>query len=74
VANCGQLGTGAAVVDTSVPHFAQPATVVRDDADGLVVWLACGTPVLRVARADGRGKREHPSTMSAADLVHERGR
>ena len=36
----GPLGTGATVVDTSVPHFAQPVTVVRDDADDLVVWAA----------------------------------
>ena len=68
----GPLGTGATVVDTSVPHFAQPVTVVRDDANGLVVWLPCGTPVLRAARADGRGKREDPSTMFTADLVRER--
>lgn len=61
------------VVETSVPHFAQPVTVVRDDADGLVVWLPCGTPVLRAARADGRGKREDPSTIFTADLVLERG-
>ena len=51
----GPLGTGARVVDTSMPHFAQPVTVVRDDAEGLVVWLSCGTPLLRAARADGRG-------------------
>jgi hypothetical protein len=69
----GPLGTGAMVVDMSVPHFAQPVTVVRDDADGLVVWLPCGTPVQRAARADGRGKREEPSTMFTTDLVHERG-
>jgi hypothetical protein len=69
----GPLGTGARVVDTSVPHFAQPVTVVRDDTDGLVVWLPCRTPVLRAARADGRGKREDPSTMFTADLVGERG-
>ena len=69
----GPLGTGPAVVDTSVPHFAQPVTVVRDDADGLVAWLRCGTPVLRAARADGRGKRDDPSTMFTADLTLERG-
>ena len=69
----GPLGTGASVVDTAVPHFAQPVTVVRDDADGLVVWLACGTPVLRAARADGRGKREDPSTLFTTDLVQEQG-
>jgi hypothetical protein len=67
----GPLGTGAIVVDTSVPHFGQPVTVVRDDADGLVVWLRCGTPVVCAARADGRGKRDDPGTMFTADLVRE---
>lgn len=68
----GALGTGATVEDTSVPHFAQPVTVVRDDVDGLVAWLACGTPVLRAARADGRGKRDDPDTLFTAPLVRER--
>lgn len=69
----GPLGTGAVIVDTSVPHFAQAVTVVRDDADALVVWLAVGTPVLRAARADGRGKRDDPSTLFTAELVQDRG-
>ena len=69
----GPLGTGAIVVDTTAPHFAQPVTVVRDDADALVVWLPCGTPVLRAARADGRGKRDDPSTLFTTELVQERG-
>lgn len=69
----GPLGTGATVVDTSVPHFAQPVTVVRDDADALVVWLAVGTPVLRAERADGLGKRDDPRTMFTAGLVQGRG-
>lgn len=69
----GPLGTGATVLDTSAPHFAQPVTVVRDDAAGLVVWLRCGTPVLRAARADGRGKRDDPITLFTTDLVQERG-
>jgi hypothetical protein len=69
----GPLGTGATVVDTSVPHFAQPVTVVRDDADGLVAWLPTGTPVLRAARADGLGKRDDQSTLFTAELVQERG-
>jgi hypothetical protein len=68
----GPLGTGATVVDTSVPHFAQPVTVVSDDAEGLVVWLSCGTPVLRAARADGRGKRDDSGTLFRTDLVQER--
>ena len=38
----GPLGTGATVIDTSGPHFAQPVTVVRDDPDALVVWLPIG--------------------------------
>jgi hypothetical protein len=69
----GPLGTGARVVDTSTPHFAQPVTVVRDDADALVVWLPTGTPVLRAARADGLGKRADPGTMFTAGLVQDRG-
>lgn len=69
----GPLGTGATVVDTSVPHFASPMTVVRDDADALVVWLSTGTPVLRAARADGLGKRDDPATMFTAELVQDRG-
>ncbi len=69
----GPLGTGAAVVDLAVPHFASPLTVVRDDADGLVAWLPVGTPVLRVARADGLGKREDPATLFTAPVVEERG-
>lgn len=70
----GPLGTGATVVDTSAPHFAQPVTVVRDDVDALVVWLPTGTPVLRAARADGLGKRDDPSTLFTAALVQEHGR
>ncbi len=69
----GPLGTGATVVDPSVPHFAQPVTVVRDDADALVVWLPTGTPVLRAARADGLGKRDDPITLFTAGLVQDRG-
>ena len=59
--------------DTSAPHFAQPVTVVRDDADALVVWLPTGTPVLRAARADGLGKRDDPSTMFTTEVVQDRG-
>ena len=69
----GPLGNCAPVTDTRAPHFAQPVTVVRDDADGLVAWLPCTTPVLRAARADGRGKRDDPDTMFTADLVQHRG-
>ena len=69
----GPLGTGAPITDTRVPHFAYPVTVVRDDAEGFVGWLPCTTPVLRAARADGRGKRDDPATMFTADLVQQRG-
>lgn len=69
----GPLGTGAPVTDTRVPHFAYPVTVVRDAADGLVSWLPCTTPVLRAARADGRGKRDDADTMFTTDLVQQRG-
>jgi hypothetical protein len=55
--------------DVTRPHFAEPVTVVRDDADGLVVWLAAGTPVLRKARADGLGIREDKATMFTAEVV-----
>ena len=34
--------------------------VVRDDADGLVAWLAPGTPLLRPVLADGRELRSVP--------------
>lgn len=51
------LGTGSRVVDKTVPHFAQPVTVVRDDADGLVAWLAalrfCALPAL-MGEASGK--------------------
>jgi len=39
---------------------AVPVRVVRDDADGLVAWLAPGTPRLAVVPADGRGLRDRP--------------
>jgi hypothetical protein len=38
----------------------RPMRVVRDDADGLVAWLAPGTPVLRPVLADGRDLRSVP--------------
>lgn len=55
--------------DTRGPHFAEPVTVVRDDAEGLVTWLWAGTPVLRKARADGRGLRADKATLFTADTV-----
>jgi len=39
---------------------AVPVRVVRDDADGLVAWLAPGTPRLAVVPVDGRGLRDRP--------------
>lgn len=68
----GPLAAGAAIThdgDTGVPHFAEPVTVVHDDADSLIAWLAAGTPVLQAARADGLGKREDTSTLFTADTV-----
>ncbi|MEV4260321.1 DUF402 domain-containing protein [Kribbella sp. NPDC049584] len=35
----------------------RPMTVVRDDADGLVSWLAPGTPLLKPVLLDGRETR-----------------
>ncbi len=72
----GPLAAGAAIArdgDTSVPHFAEPVTVVRDDADGLVAWLPAGTPVMRAVRADGLGKRDDKSTLFTADTVQDIG-
>ncbi|MEJ7755964.1 MAG: DUF402 domain-containing protein [Nocardioidaceae bacterium] len=72
----GPLAAGAAVTNdsrASVPHFAEPVTVVRDDADALVAWLAVGTPVLRAARADGLGKRDDKSTLFTAETVQASG-
>ncbi|MFF1820977.1 DUF402 domain-containing protein [Kribbella sp. NPDC058245] len=36
----------------------RPMTVVRDDADGLVAWLAPQTPILKTVLTDGRELRE----------------
>ncbi len=40
---------------------AQPVRVVRDDEDGLVAWLAPGSPRLAVAPVDGRQARDRPA-------------
>jgi predicted RNA-binding protein associated with RNAse of E/G family len=72
----GSLAAGAAATNDGcepVPIFAEPVTVVRDDADSLIVWLAVGTPVLRVARADGLGKRDDKSTLFTAATVQDIG-
>ncbi|KRF35371.1 DUF402 domain-containing protein [Nocardioides sp. Soil805] len=55
--------------EPDAPHFAGTLTVVRDDADGLVAWLARDTPMLVVERADGRPGRSDPATMFTAERV-----
>ncbi|WBQ06907.1 DUF402 domain-containing protein [Kribbella sp. CA-293567] len=35
----------------------RPMTVIRDDADGLVAWLAPGTPLIKPVLVDGRELR-----------------
>ena len=41
--------------------FAAPMTVVSDDEQALVAWLAVGTPVLKLVREDGRDLRAERS-------------
>ncbi len=50
----------------------RPVRVVRDDADGLVAWLAAGTPVLRPVLADGRDLRAVPLTERFDVALHGR--
>jgi len=72
----GPLATGSVIAEggmRSEPQFAEPMTVVRDDADVLVAWLAAGTSVLRAVRADGRGKRDDKSTLFTAETVQDVG-
>lgn len=40
------------------PEWVVPVTVVRDDAAGLVAWVAPETPMWTVSRADGRALRD----------------
>jgi Protein of unknown function (DUF402) len=40
------------------PESVAPVTVVRDDASGLAAWVAEGTPMWTVGRADGRRVRD----------------
>ncbi|MFF0264467.1 DUF402 domain-containing protein [Kribbella sp. NPDC004536] len=48
----------------------RPMTVVRDDADGLVAWLAPGTPLLKPVLPDGRETRHAgPVAMFTEDRV-----
>ncbi len=69
----GPLGTGEPVLDTSLPHFAVPVTVVHDDEEALVVWLRTGTRVLRAARADGLDKRADKGTLFTTAIVRALG-
>ncbi|WP_107775079.1 DUF402 domain-containing protein [Nocardioides sediminis] len=46
--------------------FAAPMTVVRDDDEALVAWLAMGTPVLKLVRDDGRDLRSEPEDAFTA--------
>lgn len=43
-----------------VPEAVSPTTVVSNDADGLLLWLAGGTSVVRGTLADGREVHEAP--------------
>jgi hypothetical protein len=52
-----------------VPHFAEPVTVVQDDADGLVAWVAAGSPVLRKVLADGRPLRADMALAFSAETA-----
>jgi uncharacterized protein DUF402 len=48
----------------------RPMTVVRDDEDGLVAWLAPGTPVIKPVLLDGREVRHAgPEGMFTEDRV-----
>lgn len=47
----------------SLAEGVQPCRVVRDDEQGLVLWLAPGTQVLRAVLADGRDIRDVPMTQ-----------
>jgi predicted RNA-binding protein associated with RNAse of E/G family len=72
----GSLAAGAPAGSdgsTRAPIFAEPVTVVRDDADALVAWLAVGTAVMRVALADGLGKRDDKGTLFTAETVQDVG-
>jgi hypothetical protein len=42
------------------PTEARPVTVVADDDDGLAVWLAPATQILRLGRPDGSAFRDRP--------------
>ena len=54
--------------------FVAPLTVVRDDEDGLVAWLAEGSPVLKVVREDGRDLRAEAAGAFTAPRRQVEGR
>jgi hypothetical protein len=56
----------------STIESARPMRVVRDDASGLVAWLAPETPVLRPVLADGRELRSVPMAERFDYLRHGR--
>jgi hypothetical protein len=56
------------------PETVHPVTVVRDDADALVAWIAPGTPVLFPTSPDGRNPREGDlSTMFTSPRIQSSG-
>lgn len=55
--------------DIEARHTGMPMTVVQDDEEWLVAWLAAGTEYLMWARADGLGIRDDPSTLFTAPRV-----
>ncbi|GAA1605288.1 DUF402 domain-containing protein [Kribbella sancticallisti] len=59
-------GTGR---HSDLPHV-RPMTVVQDDEDGLVAWLAPGTPLIKPVLPDGREPRHAgPVGMFTEDRV-----
>ncbi len=51
----------------------RPVRVIQDDVDGLAVWLAPGTPILRPVLADGRELRDvDADTMFASGRAQRR--
>jgi hypothetical protein len=54
---------------TGLPNV-RPMTVVQDDEDALVAWLAPGTPLIKPVLLDGRDTRKAgPVAMFTADRV-----
>lgn len=56
------------------PETVHPVTVVRDDAEALVAWIAPGTPVAFPVLPDGRNPRQgDPRTAFIAPRVQSEG-